>query len=59
MRDSALANFIQDLYAPFLLKRLVKLLVMVIFIGLFIASWIAARHIDLGLGEFGLFSASS
>ncbi len=44
-------QFVRVLYAPALLKRPVKLLVLALFSGLFVLSLIGARHIELGLGE--------
>lgn len=47
---SQIARFIRRYYAPFLLKPVVKGLVMMSFIGVFIASVISMQHIELGLG---------
>lgn len=49
-RESIVIRFIRSVYAPFLLKRKVKLAVMAIFSGLFVASWICTDYINLGLG---------
>ncbi|KAF4619859.1 hypothetical protein D9613_005559 [Agrocybe pediades] len=46
-----LGRFIRRYYAPFLLKPLVKGLVLVIFAGVFVASVISMQHIRLGLDQ--------
>jgi Niemann-Pick C1 protein len=46
------ARFIRTKYAPFLLMKPVKIIVVSIFSGLFVASWIGATYVDLGLGAF-------
>lgn len=49
--EGYIARFIRTVYAPALLKRPVKYFVMALFGGLFVLSWVGARHIELGLGE--------
>ncbi|KAF7313605.1 SSD domain-containing protein [Mycena chlorophos] len=44
-----IARFIRRHYAPFLLKPLVKSVVVAIFSGIFVASVISMQHIELGL----------
>lgn len=51
-----IARFIRRHYAPFLLKPLVKGLVLLGFAGVFVASMISMQHIELGLGEFPVSS---
>ena len=50
MNIGKLAKFIRRYYAPFLLKPMVKTVVMIIFAGLFILSVISMQYIQLGLG---------
>ncbi|GAA5983298.1 hypothetical protein JCM11641_002254 [Rhodosporidiobolus odoratus] len=50
-REGTLAQFIRTTYAPTLLKRPVKLLVLAVFGGVFVLSWIGARHVELGLDQ--------
>ena len=50
--EGYIVRFIRTYYAPALLKKPVKLLVVAVFSGLFVLSWIGARHIELGLGEY-------
>lgn len=50
MNIGKLAKFIRRYYAPFLLKPMVKIVVMIIFAGLFILSLISMQYIQLGLG---------
>lgn len=45
------SKFIRVWYASALLKKPVKYLVLVLFSGFFVLSWIGSRHIKLGLGE--------
>lgn len=45
-----IARFIRRHYAPFLLKPIVKGIVMIVFGGAFVASVISMQHIELGLG---------
>ncbi|BGO93061.1 hypothetical protein NBRC10512_003246 [Rhodotorula toruloides] len=49
--ESLLARFVRTVYTPTLLRRPVKYLVLLLFSGLFVLSWIGARHIDLGLDQ--------
>ncbi|KAK4054758.1 niemann-Pick type C- protein 1 [Microbotryomycetes sp. JL201] len=49
--EGFVARFIRKYYAPTLLLRPVKYFVMALFGGLFVLSWIGARHIDLGLDQ--------
>ncbi|GAA6052336.1 hypothetical protein JCM3770_007258 [Rhodotorula araucariae] len=49
--ESVLARFVRTVYAPNLVRKPVKCLVLVLFGGLFVLSWIGARHIDLGLDQ--------
>ena len=46
-----LARFIRRHYAPFLLKPVVKLVVLLTFLGICFASIISMQHIELGFGE--------
>ncbi|KAF8164995.1 patched family-domain-containing protein [Crassisporium funariophilum] len=46
-----IARFIRKYYAPFLLKPIVKGLVLVIFAGVFVASVISMQHIQLGFDQ--------
>ncbi|KAF8974608.1 patched family-domain-containing protein [Flammula alnicola] len=46
-----IGRFIRRYYAPFLLKPLVKGLVLIIFAGSFVASVISMQHIELGLDQ--------
>ncbi|PPQ68840.1 hypothetical protein CVT26_001674 [Gymnopilus dilepis] len=46
-----IGRFIRRYYAPFLLKPLVKAVVLVIFSGIFVASVISMQHIQLGLDQ--------
>lgn len=46
-----IARFIRQVFAPTILLKPVKYLIMVLFSGLFVLSWIGARHIELGLGQ--------
>lgn len=41
----------RNIYAPTLMRKPVKFLVVALFGGLFVLSWIGARHIDLGLDQ--------
>lgn len=47
-----LARLIRHYYAPFLLRPLVKGVVLALFGGAFVASVISIQHIELGLGKF-------
>ncbi|BGP21836.1 vacuolar membrane protein [Rhodotorula toruloides] len=49
--ESLLAYFVRTFYTPTLLRRPVKYLVLLLFSGLFVLSWIGARHINLGLDQ--------
>ncbi|KAL8293540.1 hypothetical protein RQP46_000241 [Phenoliferia psychrophenolica] len=49
--EGFIARFIRTVYAPTLLKKPVKYLVLAVFGGLFTLSWIGARHIELGLDQ--------
>jgi len=49
-RESLLARFVRHVYAPNLVRKPVKFLVLTLFSGLFVLSCIGARHVDLGLG---------
>ncbi|BGP36957.1 niemann-Pick type C-related protein 1 [Rhodotorula kratochvilovae] len=49
--ESVLARFVRTMYAPNLVRKPVKFLVLALFSGLFVLSWIGARHIDLGLDQ--------
>jgi Niemann-Pick C1 protein len=53
-----MARFVRRYYAPFLLKPVVKGLVLIIFTGLFVASIISIQHINLGLGKFYIETAT-
>jgi Niemann-Pick C1 protein len=46
-----IARFIRRHYAPFLLRPLVKGVVILTFTGVFVASVISIQHIQLGLGR--------
>jgi Niemann-Pick C1 protein len=48
---STLAKFISRYYVPFLLKPVVKGVVLLTFAGMFVCSVISIQHIELGLGE--------
>ncbi|GAA5926909.1 hypothetical protein JCM3775_007076 [Rhodotorula graminis] len=50
-RESLLARFVRNVYAPNLVRKPVKFLVLTLFSGLFVLSWIGARHVDLGLDQ--------
>jgi Niemann-Pick C1 protein len=47
---STLARLIRKYYAPFVLRPLIKGVVMLIFGGFFVISVISIQHIQLGLG---------
>ncbi|GAA5896843.1 sphingolipid transporter [Sporobolomyces salmoneus] len=49
--DPLLQRFMRTFYAPTLMRKPVKFLVVALFGGLFVLSWIGARHIDLGLDQ--------
>ncbi|GAA5955063.1 hypothetical protein JCM21900_002773 [Sporobolomyces salmonicolor] len=49
--EGFLARFVRTVYAPNLLRKPVKYLVVALFSGLFVLSWMGARHIDLGLDQ--------
>ncbi|GAA6000492.1 sphingolipid transporter [Rhodotorula paludigena] len=49
--ESLLSRFVRRVYAPNLVRKPVKFLVLALFSGLFVLSWIGARHIDLGLDQ--------
>lgn len=49
--EGYIARFIRTIYAPILFKRPVKYFVVALFSGIFVLSWVGARHIELGLGE--------
>ena len=49
---SFLARFIKKRYAPFLLKPLVKGIVLLTFGGILVASVISIQHIELGFGTW-------
>ncbi|KAM0750355.1 multidrug efflux transporter AcrB transmembrane domain-containing protein [Meredithblackwellia eburnea MCA 4105] len=49
--EGLIARFIRTRYAPFLLLKAVKYFVLALFSGLFVLSWIGARHIHLGLDQ--------
>ncbi|KAH8930248.1 multidrug efflux transporter AcrB transmembrane domain-containing protein [Atractiella rhizophila] len=49
--DSVLTWIMKNVFAPALLIRQVKYFVLIIFSGLFVLSWIGARHITLGLDQ--------
>lgn len=57
--EGDIARFIRTTYAPALLKRPVKYLVLAIFSGLFVLSIIGSRHIELGLGKNNLSLGSN
>jgi hypothetical protein len=48
---STLARFIRKYYAPFILRPLIKGIVVLIFGGFFVMSVISMQHIELGLGK--------
>jgi Niemann-Pick C1 protein len=48
---STLARFIRKYYAPFILRPVIKGVVVLIFGGFFVASVISIQHIELGLGK--------
>jgi Niemann-Pick C1 protein len=50
-----IAKFIKNYYAPFLLKPVVKGIVLLAFVGIFIASVISIQHTQLGLGQSSSF----
>jgi Niemann-Pick C1 protein len=50
--DPLLQRIMRNFYAPALMRKPVKYFVIALFGGLFVSSWIGARHIDLGLGQF-------
>ncbi|SGY29591.1 BQ5605_C002g01068 [Microbotryum silenes-dioicae] len=49
--EGFLARFIRTVYAPILLFKPVKYFVVSLFGGLFVLSWIGARHVTLGLDQ--------
>lgn len=49
--EGLVARFIRTIYAPLLLKRAVKFVVVAIFGAIFVLSWISSRHISLGLDQ--------
>ena len=50
--EGSVAKFIRRIYAPALLQREVKQVVLVLFGGLFLTAVIGIQHITLGLGKF-------
>lgn len=54
--EAPLHRFFRTIYAPNLLRTSVRYFVIALFGGLFVLSWIGARHIDLGLGKVSCFS---
>ena len=48
---SPLARFIRKYYAPFILRPVIKGIVVLIFGGFFVLSVISMQHIELGLGR--------
>ncbi len=48
---STLARFIRKYYAPFILRPVIKGIVILIFGGFFVLSVISMQHIELGLGR--------
>jgi hypothetical protein len=48
---STLARFIRKYYAPFILRPLIKGIVVLIFGGFFVMSVMSMQHIELGLGR--------
>jgi len=50
--ESFMTRFMRRVYAPFLLKREVKQLVIVLFGGLFITAVVGMQRITMGLGVF-------
>ncbi|GAA5943863.1 sphingolipid transporter [Sporobolomyces koalae] len=50
-REPFLQRFFRTKYAPNLLRNPVKYIVVALFGGLFVLSWIGARHVDLGLDQ--------
>ncbi|ORY85410.1 sterol-sensing domain of SREBP cleavage-activation-domain-containing protein [Leucosporidium creatinivorum] len=46
-----IARFIRQIFAPTILLKPIKYLIMALFSGLFVLSWIGARHIELGLDQ--------
>lgn len=50
--ESAVTRFIRKYYAPILLTKEVKQLVIAAFGGLFIAATVGIQRISLGLGEY-------
>lgn len=51
-REGMVKKFMRTVYAPSLLRREVKQLVLVAFGGLFLAAIIGIQHITLGLGKY-------
>lgn len=51
IEEPLLQRFMRSYYAPTLMRKPVKYFVVALFGGLFVLSWIGARHIELGLGE--------
>ncbi|GAA5955195.1 hypothetical protein JCM3765_003241 [Sporobolomyces pararoseus] len=49
--EPLLQRFMRAYYAPTLMRKPVKYFVIALFGGLFVLSWIGARHIDLGLDQ--------
>ncbi|KAI0291752.1 multidrug efflux transporter AcrB transmembrane domain-containing protein [Russula brevipes] len=47
----SLARFIRKYYAPFILRPVIKVAIMLIFGGFFVASIISIQHIELGLDQ--------
>jgi Niemann-Pick C1 protein len=47
----SLARFIRKYYAPFILRPVIKVAIMLIFGGFFVISIISIQHIELGLGR--------
>ena len=56
--EAPLQHFFRTIYAPNLLRKPVRYFVIALFGGVFVLSWIGARHIDLGLGKISLSSQS-
>lgn len=49
--EGTVSKIMRTFYAPTLMKKPVRYFVVVLFSGLFILSWISARHIELGLDQ--------
>jgi len=49
--NGTLSRFIRKYYAPFILRPMIKGVIILIFGGFFVTSIISIQHIELGLGR--------